>query len=80
MAVAPLDRIVLARSSLVFMASSDSHNVIEVIFPAVLRSGPLAVSISGYGRGERACTSHTHLSVDLIRLVPDRAVTVRSAG
>lgn len=32
------------------------------------------------GRGERACTSHTDLRVDLIRLVPDRALTARSAG
>ena len=33
-----------------------------------------------FGRGERACTSHTDLRVDLIRLVPDRALTAPSAG
>jgi hypothetical protein len=32
------------------------------------------------GRGERACTSNNHLSVELIRLGPDRTLTARSAG
>lgn len=40
----------------------------------------LTGTIVEFGRGKRACTSHTDLRVDLIRLVPDRALTARSAG
>jgi hypothetical protein len=50
---------------------------LDAALPAVFE---LSGTIAEFGRGERTWTSHTDLSVDLIRLVPDRAATTRSAG
>ncbi len=47
---------------------------------AAAMSGEFRIELRQTGRGERACTSHTDLRVDLIRLAPDRALTARSAG
>jgi hypothetical protein len=47
---------------------------------ALPRVMDLTSQIGEFGRGERACTSHTDLRIDLIRLVPHLAVTARSAG
>ena len=50
---------------------------LDAALPPVIDLGS---QIGEFGRGERASASHTDLSVDLIRLVPDRALTARTAG